>query len=155
MNDTTKAPPVPAAAPTTSNIVVVGCKLPSGMICEMGKPGNEGYARVVLNGSNSARVIGGYGLTEVARDFWEAWLKKNARLEFVQRGFVFAHNDAASATAHANERAAVVNGMEPLDPMKKILGADGKPLLEGDMAHMAQAKQDAAQFGGGARRAAR
>jgi hypothetical protein len=132
-------------------MVTVGCKLPNGLICEMGKVGDENHTVVRLNGANSARVIGGYGLTQVSAEFWGAWVKKHKGLEFVRKGLVFAHGDEASAGDHAKDVASTRTGFEAIDPTKKILGADGQPLLETDMSHFNQARADVAQFGGARR----
>lgn len=139
-------------------MVVVGCKLPNGLLCEVGKMGDDNHTRVRLNGTNDARVIGGYGLTDVSKEFWDTWYKKNRHLEFVRKGFVFVHGDAASAADEAKDRAGVLNGMEPLpqtgaDPrVKGLLGPDGKPMVETDLNHLAQGKTDVAQFGRAAAR---
>jgi hypothetical protein len=154
----TGAPPPPAGEPDKANgttMVVVGCKLPNGLICEMGKVGDENYRAVRLNGANSAKIVGGHGLTHVSADFWNAWYKKNKHLEFVRKALVFAHGDEASASDHAADRAEVRTGMEPLDPIKSLAnvkGPDGKPLVEMDADHFNQGRADVAQFGGGRRR---
>jgi hypothetical protein len=135
-----------------TEVVTVGCKLPNGLICELGKPGDENYTAVRLNGANDARVVGGYGLTPfVSASFWAAWMKKNKGLSFVRKGLVFAHNDEASAADHAKDTAELRSGLEALDPMKKLVGPDGKVLVETDMNHFTQGKRDMAQFGGGRR----
>lgn len=158
MTDTTlKGATLPAAGePDKANgtkMVTIGCKQANGILCEMGKFGQEEYTRVYLNGSNSARVIGGFGFTQVSQSFWEAWYKKNKHLEFVRKGVVFVHGDNASAEDHAKDRAELKTGFEPIDPMQPILGADGKPIVEVDAAHFQQGRQDMTQFGGGRRRA--
>lgn len=131
---------------TSAKTVTVGCKLPNGLICEMGKFGDEDYKAVTLKGANSAVVHGGYGLTEgVDESFWQAWKAKHKRLSFVQKGLVFAVGDIASAIDHAIDLSAVKTGLEPLDPMKKVTDAAGNPLLEVDSSHFAQAKRDVAQ----------
>lgn len=134
-------------------MVVVGCKLPHGIVLEAGRYGDPNYTRVRLNGSNSARVVGGYGLTDVSRDFWETWYKGHRNLGFVRDGFVFVHGDEASAAAHAREQAGKRTGLEPLDPtrpdprVKGIVDRDGKPLVEVDANHFQQGRRDVAEFG--------
>lgn len=131
---------------TSAKTVTVGCKLPNGLVCEMGKFGDEDYKSVTLNGANSAVVHGGYGITDgVDESFWNAWKKKHARLSFVQKGLVFAVGDIASARDHALDLSALKTGLEPLDPMKKVTGLNGETLLEVDSSHFAQAKRDVAQ----------
>lgn len=133
---------------TSAKTVTVGCKLPNGLLCEMGKFGDEDYKSVRLNGANTANVHGGFGLTEgVDESFWAAWRKKHSRLTFVQKGLVFAVGDIASARDHAIDLSAVKTGLEPLDPMKKIVDPSGA-VVEVDSLHFAQAKRDVAQAGG-------
>lgn len=132
------------AASTTT--VTVGCKLPNGLVCELGKFGDEDYKAVTLKGANDSSVVGGYGLTPgVDAAFWDAWKKKHARLKFVKDGQVFALGDIASARDHAIDLSALKTGLEPLDPLAKVTGPDGKVLLEVDSSHFAQAKRDVAQ----------
>lgn len=94
----------------TSKTVTVGCKLPHGLRLD-----HEGH-RVTLNGANSSRVIGGYGMTEVDGDFWEAWLSRHRDYPPVTAGLVFAQNTAKSAESQAKEQAQVATGFEPIDP---------------------------------------
>lgn len=131
----------------STEMLWVGCKLPNGLLCEMGKFGDDGYQAYTLNGANSSRVHGGYGLTHVPADFWAAWVKKNKRLTFVQKAMVFAQGDLASAEGHAIDLTAVKTGMESLDPHKKVTNPlTGEVLLEVDSSHFAQAKRDMAQI---------
>jgi hypothetical protein len=108
--------PIPAAAKT----LIVGCKLPNGLILEMGRYGDTRYQKVEVKGANSAKVAGGYGLTPVDAEFWAAWLKKHAHLDCVTKGHVFAHSTEASAISHATERAELKTGLERLDPVKNL-----------------------------------
>lgn len=115
---------------------IVGCKLPNGLLAELGQRGDSRYQAVRLNGTNTARVIGGYGLTEgVPTDFITEWLNKHQDLDFVKKGLVFIHGDNASAEAQAKEMSAVKNGLEPLDPMKPGRG------VEADLDHLKRLKR--------------
>lgn len=135
--------PTPDSSATT---ITVGCKLPNGLLCEMGKVGDDDYRSIVLNGANSAVVHGGYGLTNnVDASFWAAWLKTHKGLPFVRKGLVFALGDAASARDHAIDLSAVKTGFEALDPAAKVKDKDGNILLEVDSSHFAQAKRDVSQ----------
>jgi hypothetical protein len=134
-------PPVGAAAGTNgTDMVVVGCKLPNGLILEIGKPGEDKYARIQLRGANSSRVIGGCGLTDVPRDFITAWLKKNNKLSFVQQRLIFVGNDAAEASAVAVDRATQRTGFEPLNPKDAPKGVDV------DTKHMETSMRDLQRF---------
>jgi len=122
-------------------VYIIGCKLPNGLVCELGKFGDPDYKAIRLNGANSRRIVApgsDYGITEVPKDFWDKWVKRHARLDFVQKQMVFAVNDEASARDMAKDGAKVRTGLEPLDPMKALPGTtdlSGKPLVEVDMDH--------------------
>lgn len=106
---------------TSTTTVVMGCKLPHGYILELGTRSFR------LNGNNSARIVGGYGLTEgVPKDFAEAWLTKNADLAPVKNGLVFIQSSMKEARAEAADRRTLKTGLEPVDPMAKT--PDGAPL---------------------------
>lgn len=97
--------------------VTVGCKIPNGLILEVGN------TRVTLNGANSSNIIGGHGITEgVDQDFFEAWMQAHDWLPAVKNGFVFAHTKPANAQAEAKEKADETTGLEPLDPKKTPAG---------------------------------
>lgn len=97
--------------------VNVGCKIPNGIIAEMGDK------RVLLRGSNSSVVIGGHGITEnVDADFFAAWREKNKELPFVKLGLVFAHEKPQAVAAQAKERVDELTGLEPLSPDAKPAG---------------------------------
>ncbi len=95
--------------------IVVGCKLPNGLIVEQ-----DGYT-VTLNGSNSANVIGGYGLTDgVDKDAFEKWLSVHKEQPYVVNELVFAQAKANSAQAKASENAKVKSGLEGLPQDKPM-----------------------------------
>lgn len=97
--------------------VIVGCKLPNGLILELGDK------RVTIKGANSSNIIGGHGITEgVDKEFFDAWMAKNAGLQFVKAELLFAHEKAASTAAQAKEQADEKTGLEPLDPEAKPAG---------------------------------
>lgn len=135
----------------STKMLVIGCKLPNGLIMELGKVGDSNHRTVRLEGSNAARLVGGYGFTRVSEEFWTEWEKKNRHLSFVRQGLVFAHADQASAEDHAKDGAPVKTGLEPLDPFKGIpnaaKGPDGKPLVSVDTDHFVNAREAAAQVG--------
>lgn len=134
----------------STRMIWVGCKLPNGLLCEMGSRDDENYHSVRLNGANDSRVIGGYGLTQVPEDFWNAWVKKHARLDFIKKAHVFVEGSRESAEAHAEEAAEVKTGLEPLDPLKKITDPDtGRVVLETDMEHFSAGRRAVAKLGGG------
>jgi hypothetical protein len=114
-----------------AEIVVVGCKLPSGLFLEL-IPHNEGWnppptgPRVRLNGSNSVdrtihvnpRILT-YGRTTVNKSFWDQWLAANKESEIVKKGFVFAEEKVVDFRAHAKEMLPERTGLEGLNPEGK------------------------------------
>jgi hypothetical protein len=111
-------------------LLTIGCKLPHGVVLEIGLDADgrrvPGYRRVKLNGAlhSSARDAGGFGLTEVMDDFWDAWKKKNSGLAFMNPsvGMITEHASRESAIAACRERTAVVTRLEALDPNKPPKG---------------------------------
>ena len=111
--------------------VTVGCKLPNGVIMEMGTLGTPEYRRVTLKGANSATVVGGYGLTEhVDEALFDAWVKKNSWLEFIKQGLVFKQARADDARAQAADTAEMRSGFERLAPKDFPKGVE--PLADRD-----------------------
>lgn len=91
--------------------LTIGCKLPNGIILEMGDK------KVTLAGANSSVLIGGHGITEnVDQAFFEAWIAQNKDLQFVKAGHLFAHEKASNTAAQAKDRAGEKTGLEPLNP---------------------------------------
>lgn len=96
--------------------VIVGCKLVNGVIlAHQGK-------RIVLSGAKSSRIIGGYGMTEVDKDFFEAWCNANADSALLSGNLIFAQDKPAAADGQAKEQAAVKTGFEPIDPERPVPG---------------------------------
>lgn len=95
--------------------VTVGCKLPNGLYLDVqGK-------RAPLAGANSSRIVGGYGLTEVNKDLWDAWVKAYADSPLLRGDLVFAQGNASSAESKASEQGEVKSGLEQLVPGKGVL----------------------------------
>lgn len=96
--------------------ITVGCKVIHGI-----KLRHEGKS-AVLAGSKSSRLIGGYGLTEVDKDFFEAWCKANADSALLKAGLIFAQEKPQAAASQAREQESVQSGFEPLDMSKPAPG---------------------------------
>ena len=91
----------------------VGCKFPSGLELELNG------VTVVLNGSNSTEIIGGFGITEnVDKDFMDAWIKQHKDSSLVSTGCVFIQEVAKNAKAQAKDNADLKSGFEPINPDK-------------------------------------
>lgn len=113
-----------------TELVTVGCKIPSGLVLEMGRAGDENYKSVTIHGANCTHgaspvgritgkpvaVVGGYGITpNVPKDFMDAWMKKNERMPAVVNGLIFVELEPASAVDAAETFAELKTGYEPLD----------------------------------------
>lgn len=111
--------------------VIVSCKLPHGLIIK------TGGKSVTLNGANSSRIIGGYGLTPVDKDFFDAWKAEYATFEPLKSGLIFEQANERSAVSQATEQQEIKSGLEPLDLDKPAAGIkpesyEGKPVSEED-----------------------
>lgn len=90
--------------------VTVGCKLPNGLVLEVdGK-------QAIISGyrGEDVRIIGGYGLTQVDKELWDAWLKTHKEQPYVKNGVIFAQDNGNSARAQAKEQEKVKSGLDPL-----------------------------------------
>lgn len=103
-----------------TNLVYIGCKLPNGLILKVGQK------TVELKGANDSRIIGGYGLTPVPSDFWEAWEAQYKDSPFIEKKLVFAQATMAKAEGQAKEQESVRSNFEPLGGETE---KDGTPKL--------------------------
>lgn len=95
----------------TSKTVSVGCRLPNGVVLELGDK------KVTLNGLNKVVIIGvDHGITEVDGDFWAAWSELNKDFTPFKNGAIFSAGDAKSTSALAEDLQGVKTGLEPIDP---------------------------------------
>lgn len=111
--------------------VIVGCKLPHGLIIK------TGGKSATLKGANSSRIVGGYGFTPVDKDFFEAWKAEYASFEPLKSGLIFEQANERSAVSQATEQQEIKSGLEPLDLDKPAAGVkpesyEGKPASEED-----------------------
>ncbi|MFA7254388.1 MAG: hypothetical protein WC107_07635 [Patescibacteria group bacterium] len=97
-----------------AKIVVIGCKLPHGLVLEHPMDPNQ---KVVLNGKNKALIIGAdYATTEVDADFMEQWVAVNKEFPAVKSGAIFVAKSVADVAAVARENADRKTGFEAMDP---------------------------------------
>lgn len=106
--------------------VTVGCKLPHGLILK------TGGKSVTINGANSSKIVGGYGLTVVDKDFFDAWKTEFAQFAPLKNYLIFVQEKPAAAEAQAKEQAEVKSGLERLSREKPAKGVkaeayEGKP----------------------------
>ncbi len=101
-----------------SNTVLIGCKLPQGIIVEV-----EGK-KLKLNGMNTAMIAGGYGLTTVSADQAAIFFATHADFGPVVSNAIFTHNsdDIASIVDLGDELKDERTGFEGLDPTKPAAG---------------------------------
>lgn len=97
----------------TADTVTICCKLPNGLHLDLYTKG--GRIRHTANGSNSSRVIGGYGVTkDIPREHWEEWQKQNAAMKYVKKGLIWSEKDDRRAESKAEEMDELKHGMEPI-----------------------------------------
>lgn len=139
-------PAAPSAAEeknarTSTATVVVGCRLPFGLVLQtytmvdaketvMNGPGRDfqiarktGH-RYVLNGSRvrvgqerTFEIANGAGLTRgIPADVWEKWLEDNKDQPIVKNKIVFAHAREDRVRDLAKEASHIRTGLEPYNP---------------------------------------
>lgn len=102
---------------STSNAkVVIGCKLPHGLIIHVGD------ARHTLIGANTSDLINGFGITrDVPKDLWDEWLRLHPKYEPIKQGLIFViakGNEEKEVFAATADRKSAPTGLEPIDPEK-------------------------------------
>jgi hypothetical protein len=127
-----------------TEMITVCCKLPNGLILELDElrrevPATGGKEVAVWRGTgrkvqicgsnanhpdspNPGRVVGGYGLTEVPLDFWDAWAAQHKGNPLLLNALLFAQPTSDRATSKAKDQAKVVTGFEPMDPDRPAPG---------------------------------
>jgi hypothetical protein len=97
-----------------AKIVVVGCKLPHGIIIEHPMDTTK---TVEIKGKNKALIVGAdYATTEVDADFFEQWAAVNKEFPAVKSGAIFVAKSAADVAAMAVEFKDRKTGFEAMDP---------------------------------------
>lgn len=124
-----------------SDSIIVGCKLPHGLLAELTPTPREAPdgqvrspapmgQRIHFKGANSAAstaALGGslirvnprvlnYGRTAVSREFFERWSKQETAKELIAKGFVFAEAREVEFKAHSRDKLAEKTGLEGLSP---------------------------------------
>lgn len=98
-------------------VVYVGCKLPTGLMIQHG---DESF---ILNGSNDSSIVGGYGITAVPKDLWDAWYAQHSKhFEPLKRDLIFVQDKESSARSAAAERSGI-KGIEGVDVSRPAPGA--------------------------------
>lgn len=102
-------------------LVAIGCKLPNGLSI----PSADGKSRLTINGTNTAAILGGHGVTHIEEAEADVFFATHADYEPVKNGMLFRHkasNDVANIDAIASEQKELKSGFEGLDPQKPAPG---------------------------------
>jgi hypothetical protein len=92
--------------------VLIGCRLPHGLIIE--HPTNANI-KVEIQGLNKSRIIGApFVTTEVDGELWQAWKMFNADFPAVKSGAIFEAGSIASLEAAAKEVEKEKTGFEQM-----------------------------------------
>ena len=94
--------------------IVVGCKLPHGIIIE--HPADQSKT-AEINGKNKSLIVGAeYATTEIDGDLWDAWIAKNKDFPALASGAIFVAKSVADASAMAKEFKGRKTGFEAMNP---------------------------------------
>lgn len=89
--------------------VSVGCKLPNGIVLEVGA------VKVTLNGINKTTIIGStHGTTEVDEEFWNKWSTDHKDFPALKSGAIFKADSPREVAAMGKSLAEVATGLEPM-----------------------------------------
>ena len=97
------------------DVVIVGCKLPHGLVLHHPMKPSE---KVSLNGMNKAIIIGAtHVTTEVDAEFWQTWKSVHeGKFPPLDSGAIFEARSTVEAASKAKERANEKTGFERLEP---------------------------------------
>ena len=108
-----------------SKLVVVACRLPHGILAEVGEFGAPEYKAIKINGIHSVDATGkpssivhnDHAFTQVPEQFWKAFCDSHKGAPYLVNRLVYAEDSLESAqTATELEEAKGKSGFEPLDP---------------------------------------
>lgn len=112
----------------SKNVVVIGCRLPSGIHLELngvkvelaGQRQTQERSPIILLSEDD------YGTTIVDADFWEAWKKEFKGFAPLETGAIFEAKNESEAKAVHRELKKEKTGHEPMPQVdgKKIKSAD-------------------------------
>jgi hypothetical protein len=94
---------------TMADKVIIGCKLPNGIILEAGDK------KQVVKGLNSIVIIGAtHATTEVDAEFYAAWLEEHNDFPAVKSGALFVARTIDAVKEIAKDREEDKTGFEPM-----------------------------------------
>lgn len=107
-----------------SKLLTVACRLPHGLVLEVGKVGADNYRQIKLNGPFSknakgegALTVNGYAFTKVPEDFWNEFTRAHKGAPYLVNRMVYAEesDEKARETTKQGETSGK-SGFEALDP---------------------------------------
>ena len=107
-----------------SKTVLIGCRLPSGIVLDVDDAGSQ---KVELNGLNTSMIAGGVGLTHVDEATWLFLKEKYKSHSAFTSQAVFAHKDSSSVSdvlALAEDLKGEKTGLEGIDPNAPAKGLE-------------------------------
>jgi len=106
--------------------VLVANKMPYGIHLDV-----EKRERVTILGTamphgvqRETALPGGYMLTPVDEEHWNAWAEANKELSLIKTGMIFAEGRRDAARGRAVEQADFVTGVERIDPERLPAGLE-------------------------------
>src|SRR5882724_379731 len=135
----------------STDVVIVACKLPAGLIIEVGTLGQDDHYRVEDAGPNTSLrtgrpggiLVGGYAFSPVRRDAWAEFVRTHKNAAYLKNRAVYAEDSLDKAQAAALTDGNTLLGFERLNPDKL---PDG---LEPDADHLKAAKREASKLNAG------
>jgi hypothetical protein len=118
--------------------VIVGCKLPNGLLLQVGNQTMRVNGRSQYRMPSPTRkdrntdVKYADGLTVLNKDFWDTWVKEHRDYAPVKSGAIYASPSRSDAVAKARDTEEMKVGFEPMDPLKAGLGVPIEPSTDVD-----------------------
>lgn len=112
-----------AAEKTEVLNVVVGCRLPHGLIIELAQKGKKDTEKLRLAGRKHSNLKNApYGVTAVPKDFMDEWLKRNKKFPALESGAILVAADEVSLEAMFREHEKRRIGFEQMPQEQKATG---------------------------------
>lgn len=108
----------------SSNNVLIGCKLPMGLSLTV--DGTEEGERITLNGANTSRIDGGYGITSLEKEVADQIFSTYAKHAAFKNKAVFTHgtDKVTELIAVAEDLEGAKTGVEGLNAEKPAPGLE-------------------------------
>lgn len=98
----------------------------NGVAHEAGRmPMSRRYDGAPMDGTQAPMLDTGFALTHnVPKADWDEWLEQNKDSDFIKKGLVFAHKQAASVKKQGKDHERIRTGLEPIDPLRPGNGVE-------------------------------